>query len=98
MATKNIATLEKKLQKVTEAGIKTSIEKKLAEARERYNITHNIDKVSAILDDLERLFDELETQLVRTKQSKWLTLKVPIITKVVCFCHMLKYFRKHLRK
>ena len=70
MATKNIAALEQKLQKASEAGIKASIEKKLTDARERYDITHNIDKVSVILDDLERLFDELEAQLIRTKQSK----------------------------
>ena len=70
MSNKNIAALEQKLQKASEACIKTSIEKKLAEARERYDITHNIDKVSAILDDLEGLFDELEAQLIRTKQSK----------------------------
>ena len=73
MAKNNITMLEKKLQKVTEAGIKTGIEKKLAQVRERYDITHNIDKVSAILDDLEGLFDQLEAQLKRTKQSKYYT-------------------------
>ena len=69
MAINNITMLEQKLQKAKEAGIKTGIEKKLAQVRERYDITHNIDKVSAILDDLEGLFDQLEAQLKRAKQS-----------------------------
>ena len=73
MAKNNITMLEQKLQKVTEAGIKAGIEKKLVHVRERYDITHNIDKVSAILDGLEGLFDQLEAQLIRTKQSKCLT-------------------------
>ena len=73
MAKNNITMLEQKLQKASEAGIKTGIEKKLVQVRERYDITHNIDKVSAILDDLEGLFDELEAQLIRTKQSKYVT-------------------------
>ena len=83
MAKNNITMLEKKLQKVTEAGIKSGIEKKLAQVRERYNITHNIDKVSAILDSLEGLFDQLEAQLIRTKQSKH--TGEMFINFVVCF-------------
>ena len=73
MAKNNITMLEQKLQKASEAGIKAGIEKKLVQVRERYDITHNIDKVSAILDGLEGLFDQLEAQLIRTKQSKYLT-------------------------
>ena len=79
MTNKTIVAIRQKLEKAKTPELRESMEKKLAKARERYDITHDIEKVSGILDESEVLFDDLEEKLSRTKQSLYyFTVHSPI--------------------
>ena len=57
------------LENTTDPEIREAVKKKLEDKREIVAATHDINQVSKHLDGLEELFDELEAQLTRKKQS-----------------------------
>ena len=61
--------IENVLENTTDPEIREAVKKKLEDKREIVAATHDINQVSKHLDSLEELFDELEAQLTRTKQS-----------------------------
>ena len=58
------------LEQTTDPEKRELVKSKLEDKREHIAATHDIKEVTRHLDGLEHVFDELEKQLTRAKQSE----------------------------